>query len=84
MAEQTTRHEVIDSDGHVIEPDSVWSEYAEPEFRDVLASGTGGYVQATGITRAYPDMPAEFLTAGTTTGRASPRAPTGRRSRSTR
>src|SRR6188474_211519 len=62
MAEQTSRFEVIDSDGHVIEPDSVWSEYAEPEFREVLASGTGGYVQATGITRAYPDMPPEFLT----------------------
>jgi predicted TIM-barrel fold metal-dependent hydrolase len=39
----------------------VWSEYAEPEFRDLLSTGVGGYVQATGITRAYPDMPAEFL-----------------------
>src|SRR3954471_8391868 len=62
MADQTTRHEVIDSDGHVIEPDSVWSEYAEPAFRDVLPNGVGGYVQATGIMRAYPDMAASFLT----------------------
>ena len=53
---------MIDSDGHVIEPDSVWSEYAEPEFRELLPHGVGGYVQATGITRAYPDMPASFLT----------------------
>jgi predicted TIM-barrel fold metal-dependent hydrolase len=63
-ASQSGRFEVIDSDGHVIEPDTVWSEYAEPEFRELLASGAGGYVQATGITRAYPDMPAEFLTGG--------------------
>ena len=59
MAKQ--RFEVIDSDGHVIEPDSVWSEYAEPEFRDILAVAGGGYVQSTGVKRAYPDMPAEFL-----------------------
>ena len=31
MADQPTRHEVIDSDGHVIEPDTVWSDYAEPK-----------------------------------------------------
>src|SRR5689334_23865821 len=52
--ETTTRMEVIDSDGHVIEPDVVWSEYAEPEFRAILDC-PGGYVQATGIQRAYPD-----------------------------
>src|SRR3954465_9891157 len=62
MADQAARYEVIDSDGHVIEPDSVWSEYAEPEFRELLPQGVGGYVQATGITRAYPDMPSSFLT----------------------
>jgi uncharacterized protein len=45
--------EVIDSDGHVIEPDTVWSEYAEPAFREQLAC-PGGWVQATGIGRAYP------------------------------
>ena len=62
MADQAARYEVIDSDGHVIEPDTVWSEYAEPEFRELLSNGVGGYVQATGITRAYPDMAASFLT----------------------
>ena len=61
MTEQAARFEVIDSDGHVIEPDPVWSEYAEPEWREILAVPGGGYVQATGIKRAYPDMPAEFI-----------------------
>jgi predicted TIM-barrel fold metal-dependent hydrolase len=50
------RHEVIDSDGHVIEPDSLWADYAEPQFRDALALPGGGYVQVVGIMRAYPDM----------------------------
>ena len=54
VTEQSVRHEVIDSDGHVIEPDTVWSEYAEPEFRELLSSGVGGYVQATGITAPIP------------------------------
>ena len=36
MAEQTARYEVIDSDGHVVEPDTLWREYAEPEFREHL------------------------------------------------
>jgi predicted TIM-barrel fold metal-dependent hydrolase len=67
MTEQSSRPEVIDSDGHVIEPDTVWREYAEPEFRDLLDHPGGGWVQATGIQRAYPDMPAEFLAAGQTT-----------------
>ncbi len=49
------RHEVIDSDGHVIEPDSLWADYAEPQFRDALAVPGGGYVQVVGIMRAYPD-----------------------------
>jgi predicted TIM-barrel fold metal-dependent hydrolase len=61
MTEQSTRPEVIDSDGHVIEPDAVWKEYAEPEFRDLLDHPGGGYVQSTGIQRAYPDMPPELL-----------------------
>ena len=61
MPEQPTRPEIIDSDGHVIEPDAVWKEYAEPEFRDILDCPGGGYVQVTGIRRAYPDMPPEFL-----------------------
>jgi predicted TIM-barrel fold metal-dependent hydrolase len=61
MTEQSARPEVIDSDGHVIEPDALWRDYAEPEFRDLLDQPGGGWVQATGIQRAYPDMPAEFL-----------------------
>jgi predicted TIM-barrel fold metal-dependent hydrolase len=64
MPEQPTRTEIIDSDGHVIEPDVIWKDYAEPEFRDVLDHPGGGYVQATGIQRAYPDMPPEFLGGG--------------------
>lgn len=62
MVDTATRFEVIDSDGHVIEPQTVWTDYAEPEFRALLSSARGGYVQATGIARAYPDMPADFLT----------------------
>jgi uncharacterized protein len=64
MAEPRTRPEIIDSDGHVIEPAAVWKEYAEPEFRDLLDHPGGGWVQATGIQRGYPDMPPEFLTGG--------------------
>src|SRR5436190_22582897 len=54
MPKQATRPEIIDSDGHVIEPDVIWKEYAEPEFRQIL-DRPGGYVQAVGIQRAYPD-----------------------------
>jgi predicted TIM-barrel fold metal-dependent hydrolase len=56
MAGNPQRPEVIDADGHVVEPDVIWKEYAEPAFRDVLDC-PGGYVQATGIQRAYPEMP---------------------------
>jgi uncharacterized protein len=45
--------EVIDSDGHVVEPDSVWKEYAEPAYREQL-DVPGGGVQALGMQRAYP------------------------------
>ncbi|MFI5042596.1 MAG: amidohydrolase family protein [Acidimicrobiales bacterium] len=45
--------EVIDSDGHVVEPDSVWKEYAEPAYRERL-DVPGGGVQALGMQRAYP------------------------------
>lgn len=50
------RHEVIDSDGHVVEPDSLWHDYSEPAFREQLAQPGGGYVQVTAIMRAYPDL----------------------------
>ena len=46
--------EVIDADGHVIEPAVVWNEYAEPAFRDRL-DRPGGGVQALGMSRAYPN-----------------------------
>jgi predicted TIM-barrel fold metal-dependent hydrolase len=55
MGDNGVRPEVIDADGHVVEPDVIWREYAEPAFRDVLDC-PGGYVQATGIQRAYPAM----------------------------
>ena len=47
MALDAGRHEVIDSDGHVVEPDTVWSDYAETEFRGQL-DVPGGGVQALG------------------------------------
>jgi predicted TIM-barrel fold metal-dependent hydrolase len=51
---------VIDADGHVIEPDIVWKEYAEPAFREQL-DRPGGGVQALGIRRAYPDSDPDRL-----------------------
>jgi uncharacterized protein len=50
--------DVVDSDGHVVEPDSVWQDYVEPAFREQLDQPGGG-VQAIGIGRAY----AEFFAA---------------------
>ena len=41
MADKSSTPEVIDSDGHVIEPAAVWSEYAEPEFRVLAPDGSG-------------------------------------------
>jgi predicted TIM-barrel fold metal-dependent hydrolase len=57
MASDAIRREVIDADGHVVEPDTVWSDYSEPEFRDRLDMPGGG-VQALGIGRAYPAVAA--------------------------
>ncbi len=45
--------EVIDADGHVVEPDTVWKEYSEPAYREQLDQPGGG-VQALGMRRAYP------------------------------
>jgi predicted TIM-barrel fold metal-dependent hydrolase len=59
-------NEVIDSDGHVVEPDTVWKEFAEPAFRDQLDQPGGG-VQLLGMQRAYPEFfarPAQRLTEG--------------------
>ncbi len=64
MAPDQARPEVIDSDGHVVEPDSVWKDYSEPAFRDRL-DHPGGGAQYLGIIRAYPDAPiAEMLGGG--------------------
>jgi predicted TIM-barrel fold metal-dependent hydrolase len=49
-----TTIEVIDSDGHVVEPDSLWKDYSEPAFRDQLDQPGGG-VQALGMRVAYPE-----------------------------
>src|SRR5215831_4642760 len=57
MALDAIRQELIDADGHVVEPDTVWTDYAEPEFRDLL-DVPGGGVQALGIGRAYPAVAA--------------------------
>jgi predicted TIM-barrel fold metal-dependent hydrolase len=61
MATAPLRREVIDSDGHVVEPDVVWKEYAEPAYREQL-DRPGGGVQALGMREAYPDSrPDRFL-----------------------
>jgi predicted TIM-barrel fold metal-dependent hydrolase len=49
-----TESQVIDSDGHVVEPDTVWKDYSEPAYRDQL-DRPGGGVQELGIRPAYPD-----------------------------
>jgi len=49
------RREIIDSDGHVIEPEIVWREYADPEFRERLDVPRGGAIQRIATERAYPD-----------------------------
>ena len=48
------RMEIIDADGHVIEPAVVWKDYAEPAFRERL-DRPGGGAQALGMSRSYPD-----------------------------
>ena len=53
MATDTNRPEVIDSDGHVVEPDTLWREYSEPEFREQL-DVPGGGVPGAGIMHALP------------------------------
>jgi uncharacterized protein len=58
-----TAFEVIDSDGHVVEPDTVWKEYSEPEYREQLDQPGGG-VQALGMMRAYPAAFARRQTSG--------------------
>jgi predicted TIM-barrel fold metal-dependent hydrolase len=63
MAFGSTAFEVIDSDGHVVEPDTVWKDYSEPEYRERLDQPGGG-VQALGMMRAYPDVFARLVTAG--------------------
>jgi predicted TIM-barrel fold metal-dependent hydrolase len=55
MTINRTGPEVIDSDGHVIEPDTVWTDYSEPQYREFLSSAPGGGVQRLAVARAYPD-----------------------------
>src|SRR5262245_1567213 len=54
MTMDAMRPEVIDSDGHVVEPDTVWKDYAEPAYREQLDKPGGG-VQMLGMMRAYPE-----------------------------
>jgi predicted TIM-barrel fold metal-dependent hydrolase len=61
MTVDTDRPEVIDSDGHVIEPDRVWSDYVEPAFRETLAGPMGGGIQRLAMKRAYPDVNLEQI-----------------------
>ena len=63
MASGGTAFEVIDSDGHVVEPDTVWKDYSEPEYREQLDQPGGG-VQALGMMRAYPGVFARLQTSG--------------------
>jgi predicted TIM-barrel fold metal-dependent hydrolase len=55
MTVDSGRPEIIDSDGHVIEPDTVWRDYADPDFRELLQGPRGGRVQRLAMERAYPD-----------------------------
>jgi uncharacterized protein len=55
MVVEQVAHEVIDSDGHVVEPDSLWREYSEPAYREFLSGSPGGGVQRLAVERAYPD-----------------------------
>ncbi len=63
MPSAGTAFEVIDSDGHVVEPDSVWRDYSEPEYKEQLDQPGGG-VQALGMMRAYPGVFARLETSG--------------------
>ena len=58
MTETSPRSEVVDSDGHVVEPDRVWKDYAEPAYREQLDKPGGG-VQMLGMRVAYPDADTE-------------------------
>ena len=58
MNHNSARFEIIDSDGHVVEPPTLWRDYAEPAFREQLDVPGGGGVQVTAIARAYPDASA--------------------------
>src|SRR5947208_4330351 len=60
----TVQFVIIVSYGHLFVSDAVWKEYAETGLRDVLDHTGGGYVQATGVRRAYPDVAPEFLDGG--------------------
>src|SRR5215469_4490105 len=55
MVVEQNAPEVIDSDGHVVEPDSLWREYSDPGYREFLSSSPGGGVQRLAVERAYPD-----------------------------
>jgi predicted TIM-barrel fold metal-dependent hydrolase len=55
MTGDGTKVEIIDSDGHVVEPDTVWKEYSEPAYRERL-DRPGGGVQELGMRRAYPEV----------------------------
>ena len=30
---------VLDCDGHIVEPGTIWSDYVEPQFRDAVRAG---------------------------------------------
>jgi predicted TIM-barrel fold metal-dependent hydrolase len=53
MGPGKAQRDVIDSDGHVVEPDTVWKDYSDPAYRDRL-DRPGGGVQELGMMRAYP------------------------------
>ena len=60
MTHESPKPEVIDSDGHVVEPDAVWADYADPAYRERL-NLPGGGVQRLGLSRAYPVSRLSYL-----------------------
>ena len=43
---------VLDCDGHVVEPETVWSDYVEPDFGTQSAGDSGSRIMTTAASRS--------------------------------